>query len=336
MRKQVIGVLALILSSVACKTKDVSAREIRVRMAIGSQTEIVYLASTLAQQLGFYEKEGLNVVTSDTSGGSKALEALLGGSADVVTGFYDHTIQMAADGKSVKAFVLMVKYPGAVAILSPEGAKKYHRIEELKGANAGVTTPGSSSHFFLNYLLTSHGLSPQDVSIFGLGGNASRVAALERSKVDLGILFEPGVTELIRRNPKALVLADTRTSEGVRAVYGTATYPSSVLYATGPWLETHPDVARRLTRAILETLAWIQQHSPEQIAEKMPANFRGNDLTVYVEGLQHSIPMFSSDGLMSREGAEAVRKVLAVSSEKVRNARIDLSKTYTNEFVTSH
>jgi NitT/TauT family transport system substrate-binding protein len=304
-------------------------------MAVGSQTELAYLASTLAQQLGFYKREGLRVEMSDTSGGSKALAALLGGSADVVTGFYDHTIQMAAEGKNVKSFVLMAKYPGAVAVLSPEGAKKYHRIEDLRGATVGITAPGSSSHFFLNYLLQTHGVSPRDVNVLGLGANASRVAALERSTVDAGVLFEPGVTELTHRTRKAVVLADTRTPEGVRSLYGTSDFPSAVLYATGSWLHNHPDVARRLTRAILRTLTWIAEHSPEQIADRMPADFQGTDPTLYVEALRHSIPMFSSDGLMTVQGAEAVRKVLALSSDKVRHANVDLSQTYTNEFVVS-
>ena len=179
---------------------------------------------------------------------------------------------MAAEGKSIKSFVLMVRYPGAVAFLSPEGAKKFHKLEDLKGAIAGVTAPGSSSHFFVNYLLAKHGLAAEDVSVVGLGANASRVAAIDRSKVDIGILFEPGVTQLVHRSPSAVMLADTRTQGGVQQVFGTMTYPSVVLYATGSWLGQNPETARRLARAIQRTLRWMQEHSPEQIAEKIPAD----------------------------------------------------------------
>src|SRR4051812_15864446 len=169
-----LSVVCILFWCNGCRQQTSSPHRTPVRMAVGSQTELVYLASTLAQQLGYYEQEGLNVAIADATGGSKALEALLGGSADVVTGFYDHTIQMAAEGKSIQAFVTMVRYPGAVAVLSPEGARKIHRLEDLKGATAGVTAPGSSSHFFLNFLLVKHGLSPSDLSVIGLGGGASR------------------------------------------------------------------------------------------------------------------------------------------------------------------
>ena len=43
--------------------------------------------------------------------------------------------------------------------------------------------------------------------------------------------------------------------------------------------------------------------------------------------------MFSTDGMMTDAGAAAVLGLLTGSMEKVRGASIDLSKTYTNEFV---
>ena len=77
----------------------------------------------------------------------------------------------------------------------------------------------------------------------------------------------------------------------------------------------------------------MQSHTAEEIADRTPASFRGDDRTLYVDALKGSMSMFSPDGRMTEEGAEAVRKILAASIEKVRNATIDLSKTYTNEFL---
>lgn len=331
---QAAALFVAILLSAGCRQQQLAKTGlIPVRMAIGSQTEMVYLPSTLADRLGFYEAEGLRVDISDTAAGAKALETLLGGSADVVTGFYDHTIQMASQGKSVKAFTSLVRLPGAVAVLSPAASGRIHRIEDLRKAVAGVTSPGSSSHFFLNYLLLKHGVPLSDVTTIATGGGASRIVALERNKVDVCVLYEPSATQMLHRNPSVKILADTRTSEGVREVYGTPVYPSAVLYSTGEWLAHNPDAARRLARALRKTLAWIESHSAEQIAEKMPAPFRGDDPAIYLEALRHSKSMFSTDGVMPAEGAEAVLKVLSVSLGKVRNSHIDLAATYTNEFL---
>ena len=60
---------------------------------------------------------------------------------------------------------------------------------------------------------------------------------------------------------------------------------------------------------------------------------RGEDDALYAEALKASMPMFSPDGVMSAEGAEVVRTLLAGSMDKVKHATIDVSKTYTNEFI---
>ena len=130
-----------------------------VRVVVGGQTDLVYLPTTLAHRRGDFKAEGVSVEIEDTGAGSKSLQALLGGSADVVTGFYDHAVHMAAEGQHIKAFVTLTRFPGAVLLTSVDGAKRFHSIRDLRGAKVGVTAPGSSSHFFLNHLLIKNGLT---------------------------------------------------------------------------------------------------------------------------------------------------------------------------------
>ena len=322
------------LGSAACGTSNDTAGT-RVRIAIGGQTQMVYLPTTLAQELGFYKDEGLDVELQDFEGGAKALQALIGGSADVVSGFYDHTIQMAAEGRALTAFVVMLRYPGLALVTSPQAANRLDTISALNGGIAGVTTPGSSSQLFLNVLLAKHGVPIQAVSAVAIGGGATAVAALERGRVDAGWIGDPGLTILKRRNPGVRVLADLRDERGTHDAFGTSTYPSAVLYTNTTWLETNRVTAGRLARAIVRTLRWMHDHSDEEIAEKTPAALRVDDIAVYVESLKNSRAMFSTDGVMPADGAAAVRDVLAASNPKVKSTAITLSRTYTNELIVS-
>ncbi len=318
----------------ACTGCGSSRDEGSVRIAVGGQAQLVYLPTTLAQELGCYEQEGLRVTLQDFPGGAKALEALLGGSADVVSGFYDHTIQMAADGRSLRAFVTMLRYPGLAVVVSPATSRRIRRIEDVQGAIVGVSAPGSSTNFLINFLLARHGVPADSVSIAGIGMSATAVAAMERGRVDLAVMADPALAQLQRRRGPLKILADTRTAAGVRELFGVEMYPASVLYASSAWIQRNPATARRLARAIRRTLRWIQDHTPEEIAARMPAGFVGEDRKLYAEAVRHSLSMYSPDGRMEPEGPQAVRRVLAVSLEKVRGARIDLAQTYTNEFVT--
>jgi sulfonate transport system substrate-binding protein len=323
--------IAIVFVSASCaRNRDAAPR---IRIAIGGQAQMVYLPTTLAQELGYYNDAGLEVELQDFEGGAKALQALLGGSADVVSGYYDHTIQMAADHREFVAFVTMLRYPGLILVSSPQAAGKVTDISALRGRIVGVTTPGSSSHMFLTFLLTKHQLSGDAVSVTAIGSGASAVAAIESGRIDAAWIGDPAFTLVKKRNPGVRILADLRTEAGTREAFGVGIYASSVLYSTSGWVNAHRDTASRLARAIVKTLAWMSTHSEEEIANRVPKKLRGEDDALYVEALKASRPIFSTDGMMTADGASAVREVLNASMPKVRDASIDLSKTYTNDLI---
>jgi len=299
-----------------------------VKIAIGGQAQLIYLPATMAQELGFYKEAGLNVTLLDFPGGAKSLEALMGGSTDVVCGFYDHTIQMAAQGKDLRAFVAMLRYPGLV-LASP----KITRMEDLKGKTVGVSAPGSSTHMFLNYLLIAHGMKPDEVSSASIGMSATAVGAITHGKVDAAVMTDPALAIVGKQTPDLHLLADTRTAEGVKEAFGVDTYPSAVLYSKTEWVEKNPDTARKLAAAMTKTLSWLRSHSPAEILARMPAAFRTENEATDLEVLKTAQAMYSADGKFSPDAVEAVHKVLSASMESVRAAKIDLAKTYTNEFI---
>lgn len=300
----------------------------------GTPATLAYLPHTVAQQLSFYRKEGLLVAVDVVPGGTKGVQALLGGSADVVIGFYDHSIRTAAQGQAVQSFVTMTRYPGNVIITSPATSHSIQRIEDLRHTSIGVPDLGSQAHLVLAFLLVRHGLAPSDVTAIATGSQSAAVAALERGRLDVLSNFEPAVTQMLKRHPNTRILADARTRKGVRELFGVDEYPGSVLYAKAEWLQNNGDTARRLARAIQASLRWIHQHSIDEIMSVVPANQIGDDRSVYREALVHSMDMFSQSGKMPDGGPEAVRKVLAASLDTVKNAHIDLERTYTNAFVT--
>jgi NitT/TauT family transport system substrate-binding protein len=226
----------------------------------------------------------------------------------------------------------MLRFPGMVIATSPR-AGTVVRVADLKGRVVGVTSAGSSSQMLLTYLLQRNGVAADAVSVTSIGTAATAIAAMEYGKVDAAVMADPSFTMVAKRNPGVRVLADLRTPEGVKQAFGTDSYPASVLYSSSEWVQANRDTAARLARAIVRTLEWMQTRTPEEIAAKAPKAFRGDDDALYVEALRASMPMFSPDGRMSAEGAEVVRTLLAGSLEKVRTANLDLSKTFTNEFI---
>ena len=66
----------------------------------------------VARDKGYFRDEGLDVEIVDFPGGAKALQALIGGSADVVSGSFEHTIVMQTLAQKIQTFVLQGTNPG--------------------------------------------------------------------------------------------------------------------------------------------------------------------------------------------------------------------------------
>ena len=304
----------------------------KVRLAVGGKTALYYLPLTVTERLGYFKEAGLDVEISDFQGGAKSLQALMGGSADVVTGSYDHTIQMQAKGQPIVALVQLGRFPGFALVLRKEKADSYKGPKDLKGMKIGVTAPGSSTHFMALHMMAQADLKSDDASFIGVGAGNTVMAAMKRGEVDGVVTVDPMIN-LLDRDGGIMIVADTRTLEGTNQVYG-GPYPAAVLYTNAAFAEKNPNTAQALVNAFVRGLKWVQGHSPEEIAKVMPEEFMLGDKALYVQSIKTNLPSWSPDGKISRESAETALKVLKAFDPNVQKATIDLGKTYIETFVT--
>jgi NitT/TauT family transport system substrate-binding protein len=325
-RRLAVTFAALMLSS------GLAFAQSKVTLAVGGGSCLCYLPTMLAQALGEYEKAGVNVEIVDFKGGSESLKAVIGGSADVVSGYFDHCVNLAAKGQHLQSFVVYDRYPGFALVVSPKQTSAINSIKDLANKKIGVSAPGSSTDFFLKYTLSKNGVDPNSVGVIGVGLGATAIAAMEQGTIDAAIMLDPAVTVLQGKNKDLKILSDTRSQKDTLAVFG-GEYPGGALYTRAEWIGSHEKEVQAMTNAIIATLKWIHSHTPEEIADKMPPNLVGPDKAQYIAALKNTLPMYSETGRMDPKGAAAVLAVFSQSSPEVAKANIDLSKTYTNKYV---
>ncbi len=325
-RRLAATLAALVLSS------GLALAQSKVTLAVGGGSCLCYLPTMLAQALGEFEKAGVNVEIVDFKGGSESLKAVIGGSADVVSGYFDHCVNLAAKGQHLQSFVVYDRFPGFALVVSPKHSGEISAIKDLAGKKVGVSAPGSSTDFFLKYMLSKNGVDPNSVSVIGVGLGATAVAAMEQGTIDAAIMLDPAITVLQGQDKQLKILSDTRSQTDTLSVFG-GEYPGGALYTKAEWIATHEKEVQGMTNAIIATLKWIHSHTPEQIADKMPENLVGKDKSLYTAALRNTLPMYSETGRMDPKGAAAVLAVFSQSSPDVAKANIDLSKTYTNKYV---
>src|SRR6202158_6278456 len=313
-------------------TSGLAAAQSKITVAVGGGACLCYLPTVLAKQLGEFDKAGPEVELVDLKGGSDALKAVLGGSADVVSGYFDHCVNLAAKKQELVAFVVYDRYPGLVLVVSPSHNGEIKSIKDLAGKKVGVSAPGSSTDFFLKYLLKKNGVDSSGVAVIGVGLGATAVAAMEQGQIDAAVMLDPSVTVLQGSHPDLRILSDTRTQKDTLDVFG-GEYPGGALYSTTAWIASHEKEVQALTNAILNTLGWIHAHSAEEIMDKMPPEIVGKNKELYLAALKNTIPMYSETGKMDPKGADAVLAVFSESSPEVAKANVDVSKTWTNKYV---
>src|SRR4029079_7379849 len=207
-----LGALALMSSAAAAQSK--------VTIAVGGAACLCYLPTVLAEQLREYKKAGLQVELVDFKGGSQSLAAVIGGSADVVSGYFDHCVNLAAKNQALEAFVVYDRSPGLALVVGPKQTATIKSVKDLKDRKVGVSAPGSSTDFFLKYLLSKNGVDPNSVGVVGIGLGATAIAAMEQGSVDAAVMLDPAVTLLQGKFKDLKILSDTRSQHDTLAVFG--------------------------------------------------------------------------------------------------------------------
>ncbi|MFF7994899.1 ABC transporter substrate-binding protein [Kitasatospora xanthocidica] len=305
----------------------------KVKIMVGGLDKVIYLPAMLTQRLGYFADAGVNVELMTEPAGVNATTALLAGDVQGAVGFYDHTIDLQAKGKHVESVVQFAQAPGEVEVVSTKQADAVRSGADFKGKKLGVTSIGSSTDFLTKYLAVKNGTAVSEFSPIAVGAGQTFIAALQQGSIDAGMTTDPTVATLLDKG-LGKVLYDMRTPEGSRQALG-GLYPSSSLYMNTDWVEKNKDTTQKLANAFVKTLKWMSTHTPEEIAAKMPADYGQGGAEQYAAAIKATLPMFTTDGVMPADGPKTVLAVLAAFHPDVKGKEgsIDLSRTYTTEFV---
>jgi NitT/TauT family transport system substrate-binding protein len=324
-----LAAASLIVFALAAPALAQGPEKPKITIGVGGKSLFYYLPLTIALQKGYFKSEGLDVEVQDFPGGARALQALLGGSVDVVSGAFEHTITQQAKGQNIEALVLQGKYAGIVLGMSKAKAATYKSPADLKGMKIGVTAPGSSTNMFVNVLLAKAKLPPDSVAIIGVGATAGAVAIMKRGEIDAISNLDPVISQL-ESDGSIIPVVDTRTAKGMQDVYGGA-YAAGCIYVPVEFSKKYPNTAQAIVNAMVQALRFIQQSTPDQIVAAVPADYY-TDKAQYKAALEKNIDTYKHDGSIGIDAAQAVYRDLKSFDPQVQTATVDVAKSLNMTF----
>lgn len=302
----------------------------RIAIAVGGKASFYYLPLTIAEQLGYFKAEGLEVEISDFAGGARALQAVVGGSADVVSGAFEHTLNLQSKSQFFQAFVMQGRAPQIAMGVSNKTMAHYKSVADLRGKKIGVSAPGSSTNMVANLVLSRAGLKAADVSFIGVGTAAGALSALRSGQIDAISNVDPVMT-MLEQKGDVKIISDTRTLKGTLEVFG-GPMPSACLYAPMEFVQKHPNTCQALANAIVHSLKWLQTAGPSDIIKTVPENYLLGDRGLYLASFNKVREAISLDGVVPEDGVRSALRAIASFDTTVKAEKIDLAKTFTNDF----
>jgi NitT/TauT family transport system substrate-binding protein len=301
----------------------------KLTIGVGGKPLFYYLPLTIAERKGYFKDEGLEVEIPDFPGGARALQALLGGSVDVVSGAYEHTITQQSKGQPIVALMVQGRYSGIVLGLPKAKAAAYKGPADLKGLKIGVTAPGSSTQMFAQILLAKAGLPPDAAAFVGVGATAGAVAIMQRGEIDAIANLDPVISQL-ENNGTIAAVVDTRTAQGNSEVYGNA-YAAGSIYVPADFLKKYPNTTQAVVNAMVRALRFIQHATPDEIVATVPPEYY-TDKELYKAALVRNLDAFKHDGAISLEAGENVARVLTTFDPGLKGFKVDVAKTVDMSF----
>lgn len=328
-RRQIVA--SAVAAGALAVTPSVFAASKSVKIAVGGKALYYYLPISIAERLGYFKDEGLDVQIIDFQGGSRSLQAVVGGSADVVSGAFEHTISMQYKGQSMKAFVLQGRAPQVVFAVNNKTMPNYKTLTDLRGKKIGVTAPGSSSQAIANFVLATAGIKPNEVSFIGVGASSAAVAAIRSGQIDAFANLDPVIAQL-QKDHLLTIVADTRKIDESDKLFG-GPMVAGCLYAPTRYINKNPEIIQGLTNAVVRADRWLAKATPEQIVATVPESYFLGNKEIYIEGFLKNRPALSADGTIPDDAPAISLKALMEVNKKLDPAKIDLKAVYTNEFV---
>src|SRR3954453_12932645 len=249
-------------SSSNSSTSSGSAKTTTVKLMVGGLDKQIYLPAMLAQRLGYYKEQGLNVELSDEPAGVEAANQLLAGKVAGVVGFYDHTLDLLGKGRKSQSVVQLLRPPGEAWLCPNDVPGSVPSPADWTGRKLGVTGLGSSTYFLTQYLATHNGVPAHKITPVAVKAGPTFVAAMKQKAIDCGMTTEPTITA-VQEKGLGQPLIDMRTEAGTTQALG-GVYPASALYMRNDWVASHGPVVQKLANALVKTLKYIDTHSAAQ------------------------------------------------------------------------
>ena len=264
----VLAVTALPLGVFAAKKDEAKLAKVTLNEVAHS---IFYAPQYVAIEEGYFKDEGLDMTLITGFGADKTMTAVISGEADIGFMGAEASIYAYQEGATdpVVNFAQLTQRAGNFLVAREEMPD--FKWEDLKGRKVLGGRKGGMPEMVFEYILKQNGLDPQkDLSIDqSIDFGATAAAFTGDDSADFTVEFEPSATALEKQGA-GYVVASLAVDSGY--------VPYTSYSAKTSYMKKNPDIMQKFTNALQKGMDFVQNHTPEEIAEIIEPQFPETDL----------------------------------------------------------
>ena len=344
-----VGLLVMALASFggASAAAPVAAAEklTQVRMSIDEDPIVLRLADSL----GYLRQEGIEIVPVDLEKLNKQdylmQEPLTKGQIDASYHWFNHTIFGARHELPIKAVMVINDAPGMTVMVANRVKDKIRSAADFKGKNIADGAQYGTKAVITSYLAKKAGVPPSaftPVMLESEGRQEAVLTGLKEGKVDVMTFQEPVTSALLESNMVS-TLYDLNSKASTTKVLGAA-FPAQSLLMSPKYIEAHPDTVQHLVNALVRTMRFVNKHTAEEIAKRLPPDYFDKDRLTKIKFVRNTLPTYAKgDYSFSPAAVKLVVDAIQASdfdkSEEGQwratgeNSKVKADRLYDNRFV---
>lgn len=296
----------------------------RLNLALQDPAHIKHLPLLVAQQLGYFRAEGLDVVF-------RSVADAVTEPPDLVSGGFALPGPITSGGRPYTAIAMLGRAPQVILAQSTKQAHRVTALHQLRGQTIGVARLGSEHQWIAELVLARSGVQPNEVTFVDWGNPGRLLDALHAGEVDAISLGDPWASWQERRGEIRL-LSDTRNLRTTEQLFG-GPVPCTCLMASPEVLRDRPAVCQSVSHAVVHALKWLQTASATDVLRIAPDLQAPLDRSLYLDMFSKVRETFAVDGLIPASGPETLVKTFRQSPSSSLVARSTEVPPWTNRFV---
>lgn len=264
---------------------------------------VIYYPHFLAQELGYYRDEGLNVEMIAMPGGL-ATQALVAGDLQFSTSS-GASLNASLRGIKLKVVYVNLDRPLYKLISWRDDIRK---VTDLRGKGVGIASRGDTMEGAANLMLRKHGMDPLRDVIWVALGTGGRVTSLAAKTVDSAVL---GFADSLRMQSRGFAVHEVANiGKEIKMLYtGLATSEDMIV--------KRPELVRRFIRATVKGREFLKRNKTQSLAigkkyDKSPDDVRSADYEATLE-------MMTAEGMEDSEtqksDIEIAKRMLNIQKE---------------------